>query len=108
MALGAVTLVKKGVLAPGGLRYCILEFAGTTGANYTANGEPIALSNFPKFQDKPLFTVITPQSEAAGASDLYYERSSGKILAFDAATGVEEAGNQNLSGQTYRMFAVGL
>jgi hypothetical protein len=106
VALGTVTLIKKGVIAPGGLRFAILEFIGP--ASYTADGEAIALSNFPKFQDKPIFTVISPTSEAAGATNMYYERSSGKILAFDAATGVEEAAAQNLSTMTYRMFALGV
>lgn len=108
MALGSVTLIKKGVLAPGGLRYVILEIVPTTGANYTANGETFPLSHFRKFQDKPIFTVITPVDEASGATDLYYERSSGKLLAFDAATGVEEAASQNLAAFTYRMFALGI
>ena len=108
MALGAVTVVRKGVVAPGGLRFVILNVQPTTGANYTANGESFPLSLFPKFTAPPMFVQASPQNEASGASYLVYEPSTQKLLAFDSATGVEEAGSQDLSAMSFRVFALGI
>lgn len=110
MALGTQTAVKKGVLAPGGLRFVIFNLQATTGANYTANGESLSIATLSSnyFRRGILHYVsFTPKDEASGATYLVYDHANKKVLAFDAATGVEEAGSQDLSGMTYRVFAIG-
>lgn len=110
MALGTYTILKKGVLAPGGLRYVIANLQATTGANYTANGEALTIASLSGnyFRRGILHYVqITAKDEASGATDLIYDHTNKKVLAFDAATGVEEAASQDLSAMTYRVFAIG-
>lgn len=110
MALGSVTLIKKGVIAPGGLRYVILEVQPTSGANYTANGEALPLSNFRKFDNGVLWSSATPKDEASSATSVFVDNStpaSPKLVAIDAATGVEEAAAQDLSAMRFRIFAIG-
>jgi len=115
MALGTVTQVAKGVLAPGGLRYCIFEVAPSAGANYTANGEAIALSNFPKFRKEVLFASVEPVDETSGTVYRYVLDLSDPaepvlvVVVDDGTSGVpaEAAGNTDLSGKTVRIFAIG-
>lgn len=108
MALGSVTLIKKGVLAPGGLKFVILEVQPTTGANYTANGEALANSVFRGFRNGNVYYFkAEPKDEASGASYLVYDYANRKLLAFDSATGVEEAASQDLSAMRFRVFAIG-
>lgn len=110
MALGTYTVVKKGVLAPGGLKFIVANVQATTGANYTANGEALTVASLSggHFRRGILHYIqVTAKDEASGATDLIYDHTNKKMLAFDAATGVEEAGNQDLSAMTYRVFALG-
>ena len=115
MALGAVTQVEKGVLGPGGLRYCIFNVVPSSGANYTANGETIALTNFPKFRKEVFFAAAEPANEASGTDRRYVidlsTPSAPKLVVVkdDGTSGVpaEEAGNANLSSLTVRVFAIG-
>lgn len=107
MALGTVTVVEKGVLGPGGLRFVILNVQPSSGANYTANGETFDVSSYNPKISTVVFASFAPKDEASGATDLVYDYANGKLVAFDAATGVEEAGNQDLSGATYRAFILG-
>jgi hypothetical protein len=108
MALGTVSVVKKGVLAPGGLKFVILNVQPTTGANYTANGETFAATRFPGFRNGNVyFFQATPKDEISGATYLVYDFANRKLLAHDAATGVEEAAAQDLSTFSYRVFAIG-
>ena len=107
MALGAVTVVEKGVLAPGGLRFVIVEVVPSTGANYTANGHAFDVSDYNPKITTVVFACFVPKDEASGATDLIYDYANGKLLAFDAATGVEEAGNEDLSGMLHQGFIIG-
>lgn len=106
MALGTVSVVKRGVL-PGGLRFVILNIQPTTGANYTANGETFDVQTYAPKMKSVYFALFSPKNEASGATDLVYDYANEKLLAFDAATGVEEAASQDLSTFSYRAFIVG-
>lgn len=106
MALGTVTLVEEGVM--GDLKYGILTVVPTSGANYTANGEAFDVMDYlGTFVVEPFFAVATPADEASGASYLVVNLADSLLVAFDAATGVEEAANQNLSTMTFTVFVLG-
>ena len=105
MALGTVTEIERGVM--GDLKYVILDVQPTAGANYTANGEPVTLANTFGFPNELFFASCENRVENADISEYFVDIANMKLVAIDAATGVEEAGNQNLSAHRIRIFALG-
>lgn len=106
MALGTVTIRRRGVLG-GGLRYIILEVQPTTGANYTANGETLALSQFKGFKKAVLFAACEPKDEASSAREFTLDIPNMKLVVMDAATAAEVAGSSDQSAFRTVIFAIG-
>jgi len=109
MALGTVTIVKKGVLAPGGIRFAIVDIQPTTGANYTANGEALTPAMF-GFSSEIYHGELSPKDEASGTETYIVDPGNGvstvKLVAM-ASDGVEIAASVDLSAKRARGIVYG-
>jgi hypothetical protein len=110
MALGSVTVHEKGVLAPGGLRFVLLEVQPTSGANYTANGESLPLSTFKGFRKKVVAAFCQVKAEADGSESYIVDPGNGvstvKLVAM-ASDGTEATASADLSAKRVFIFALG-
>jgi hypothetical protein len=109
MAMGTVTVLKKGVLGPGGVRFALVEVQPTAGANYvTGGGEAIGSAATFGFKRGIVHAAFTQPKVAADRSHVYeLDQSNFKLSAYVVTTGVEAGNNVDLSAKRVRIFIIG-
>lgn len=107
MALGAVTLVKAGVV--GDMRFFVVDVVPSSGANYTTNGETFDVAQIPGCPSTStlLGVDVTGASSVGGNLPvLQWDATNKKLKAYGtagSATGLTEiAAATNLSTVTAR------
>lgn len=109
MAMGSVTVLKKGVFGPGGLRYALLEVQPTSGANYVTGGDIVGTNASFGFKKGVVhFAHVEPKLAADRTQHYYFDTATNRLVAFPVATPQTElAAAQDLSGRRVRIFVVG-
>lgn len=111
MALGTVTVVKRGVI--GDMRMAIVDVQPTTGANYTTGGEGFAAAQV-GFASGQLLAVIPVGStvDATNKTVLQWDPTNKKLVAYNQTANtdvglIEAASNSNLSTESHRLLCLG-